>query len=376
MTQAALGQNDQGVRVLMISKALVVGSAQRKAEELVRLPGVQLLVVAPPAWLLEGAEQRLERRYTAGYELAVEPIALNGHFHTHFYPLLGRRLHAFRPDLVHIDEEAYNLATFQALLLARRARARAVFFTWQNLDRRYPPPFSLMERYVLARADGCIAGNAEAAAIQRRRGFRGPLRVIPQFGVDPELFRPAPQAHAGFVVGGIGGRLVEDKGVRVLCDAFDRLPSDCRLLLAGFGPLEDEVRRRAASAGWADRLEIEQAPSTGMPALYNRMDCFVLPSLTRPNWKEQFGRAIVEAMACEVAVVGSSSGEIPEAVGDAGIIVPEGDAAALTAALLRLRADAAERRALGEAGRQRVLARFTQAHVARATWELYRELLG
>jgi glycosyltransferase involved in cell wall biosynthesis len=63
-------------------------------------------------------------------------------------------------------------------------------------------------------------------------------------------------------------------------------------------------------------------------------------------------------------------------VGDAGIIVPEGDAAALTAALLRLRADAAERRALGEAGRQRVLARFTQAHVARATWELYRELLG
>ncbi|MBV8085007.1 MAG: glycosyltransferase family 4 protein [Chloroflexi bacterium] len=364
------------MRVLLISKALVVGSAQRKAEELARLPGVELLVVTPPAWLLEGTPQRLERRYTAGYELAVEPIALNGHFHTHFYPLLGRRLRAFRPDLVHIDEEAYNLATFQALLLARGRGARTVFFTWQNLDRRYPPPFSTMERYVLARADGCIAGNDEAAAIQRRRGFRGALRVIPQFGVDPELFQPAPQPHDDFVVGGIGGRFVEEKGVRVLCAAFERLPADCRLLLAGFGPLEDEVRRRAATAGWADRLAIEQAPSTRMPALYNRMDCFVLPSLTRPNWKEQFGRAIVEAMACELPVVGSSSGEIPEAVGDAGLIVPEGDAAALTEALLRLRADAAERRRLGRVARARVLARFTQARIARATWEFYRDLLA
>jgi glycosyltransferase involved in cell wall biosynthesis len=81
-------------------------------------------------------------------------------------------------------------------------------------------------------------------------------------------------------------------------------------------------------------------------------------------------------MACEVAVVGSDSGEIPEAVGDAGLVVPEGNSGALADAVLRLRADATGRARLGRAGRERVLARFTQAGVARATWEFYRELAG
>src|SRR5436309_15161778 len=165
------------MRVLMISKALVVGAYQKKAEELAKL-GVDLMVVVPPSWILEGKPQRLERTYASGYQLAVEPIALNGHFHVHFYPFLRRRFAQFRPELVHIDEEAYNLATFQALRLARRAGARSVFFTWQNLDSRYPWPFSAMESYVLGAADGCIAGNEEAAAIERRRGFAKEVRVI------------------------------------------------------------------------------------------------------------------------------------------------------------------------------------------------------
>ena len=87
-----------------------------------------------------------------------------------------------------------------------------------------------------------------------------------------------------------------------------------------------------------------------MPAAAERLDCLALPSLTRPNWKEQFGRVLVEAMACQVPVVGSDSGEIPNLVGDAGLIVPEGDAAALAAALRRLRDDAVLRASLGWPG--------------------------
>jgi glycosyltransferase involved in cell wall biosynthesis len=358
----------------MISKALVVGAYQRKAEELAKLPELELMVVVPPAWILEGKPQRLERSYTAGYQLAVEPIALNGHFHVHFYPRLRRRFARFQPDLVHIDEEAYNLATFQALRLARRWHARSVFFTWQNLDRRYPWPFSAMERRVLRQADACIAGNEEAVGIQRRRGFAGPIEVIPQFGVDSELFSPAPAPRQGFVVG-FAGRLVEQKGLRVLCDAFEGLPSDCRLLLAGSGPLEAALRARAAAAGWADRLEISAAPSTAMPGLYNRMDCLTLPSLTTPAWKEQFGRAAVEAMACGVPVVGSDSGEIPHVLGEAGITVPEGDAQALAAALLRLREDGGERQRLAELGRKRAVECFSQAQVARRTYDLYKSII-
>jgi glycosyltransferase involved in cell wall biosynthesis len=350
------------MKVLMLSKALVVGAYQRKAEELAKL-GVELLVVVPPAWILEGKPQTLERRYLSGYRLAVEPIAFNGHFHVHFYPFLSRQFARFRPQLVHIDEEAYNLATFEAMLLARWYGARTVFFTWQNLDRRYPFPFSSMERYVLDRADYCIAGNEEAVPIQRRRGFRGGIRVIPQFGVDPELFRAGetPGSAVGFA-----GRLVEEKGLWVLVDAFERLPLDFRLLLVGSGPLEPALRERAAQRGWSDRLTITTAASTAMPNLYRQMSCLVLPSLTTPAWKEQFGRAAVEAMACEVPVVGSDSGEIPHVLGEAGIVVPEGDAAALAQAIQNaIGSD------LGHKGRKRVLKTFTQGQIARQTKAVY-----
>ncbi|HLG70378.1 MAG TPA: glycosyltransferase [Chloroflexota bacterium] len=362
------------MRVLLLSKALVVGAYQRKAEELAKL-GVELLVVTPPSWILEGKPQGLERKYSAGYRLATEPIALNGHFHVHFYPLLHRRFREFRPELVHVDEEAYNLATFHTIRLARRFVARSVFFTWQNLDRRYPWPFSAMERFVLAQADFCIAGNEEAAAIQRRRGFRKPIEVIPQFGVDPDLFQPEPRtSREGFTVG-FSGRLVEEKGLWLLCDAFETLPASCRLLLVGSGPLEASLRARAAERGWSERLTITSASSTAMPELYRQMDCLVLPSLTTPAWKEQFGRAAVEAMACEVPVIGSDSGEIPNVVGDAGIVVPEGNSAVIAEAIERLKSSSDLRAEMGRKGRARVLGEFTQEQIARRTYEVYQRII-
>jgi glycosyltransferase involved in cell wall biosynthesis len=70
-------------------------------------------------------------------------------------------------------------------------------------------------------------------------------------------------------------------------------------------------------------------------------------------------------------VVGSDSGEIPHVVGDAGLVVPEGDAPALAQALGRLRNASEERRALGVKGRQRVLQRFTHERIARETYQAY-----
>jgi len=85
---------------------------------------------------------------------------------------------------------------------------------------------------------------------------------------------------------------------------------------------------------------------------------------------------LIEAMACGTPVVGSDSGEIPHVIGDAGLVVPEGDGAALAAALARLRDDPALRATLSRLGRERVLAGFTQEQVARATVALYRALLA
>ena len=92
------------MRVVMVSKALVIGAYQRKLEELARQPGVELTVVVPAYWREERRLCRLDRAYTAGYELIVAPMAFNGQFHLHFYPTLGRLLRQRRPDVLHMDE--------------------------------------------------------------------------------------------------------------------------------------------------------------------------------------------------------------------------------------------------------------------------------
>lgn len=368
------------MRVLMLSKALVTGVYQKKVVELARLPGVELCLIVPPSWHENRVgELPLQPMYTDGYELIVEPMRFNGHHHIHYYPGLGKRIREFRPDIVHIDEEPYNFVTAHATRLARRAGAKTVFFAWQNIYRRYPPPFRLLERYNYRAASAAIVGNRDAGIVLRRKGYRGPIALIPQFGVDPQIYRPDEKRRRpmdGPVIGYIG-RVVEEKGLDTLLDALAQVPSRPALRIVGGGDQRVSLEMRAERLGIRDRVRFEGAvPPERVPELLNQLDILVLPSRTRPNWKEQFGRILVEAMATEVAVVGSDSGEIPNVIGDAGLVFPEGDAAALAAHLRALIEDPAELRERQQAGRERVLARFTQEQIARRTWELYRHVLG
>lgn len=364
------------MRVLMISKACVVGAYQRKLEELAKFEDIELALIVPPYWLEKGRKIPLERLHTSGYELLVEPLALNGHFHLHFYPGLRNQMQRFKPEIIHIDEEPYNLATFQAMRLAKKVGARALFFTWQNLLRRYPPPFSWMERYNLKNTAYAIAGNQEGKEVLRAKGYRGPVAVIPQFGVDPKIYKP--HAHekgaGGFCVGYIG-RLVEEKGVDLLLQALSGLPGEWRLRILGSGPQKGRLQSLVQELGLKKRVAFDPPiPSPGMPDYYRGLDLLVLPSRTRPNWKEQFGRVLIEAMATGVPVVGSDSGEIPHVIGDAGLIFPEDDALALREAIEKIRGDERLRQRLAQAGRARVRERYTQAQIALETCQVYQEI--
>jgi glycosyltransferase involved in cell wall biosynthesis len=375
------------VRVLMLSKALVVGAYQVKLEEMARQRDIDLTVVVPAFWREGSHITSLQRVHTSGYELIVADMALNGHFHLHFYPRLASIVSRARPDVFHIDEEPYNHATFQAMSLGRSAGARCLFFTWQNLYR--PQPWNLAERYTLSRADAAIAGNADAEAVLRRKGFRKEIAVIPQFGVDPGIYQPNAALRAQrsdslpfavspqtFVIGYLG-RLVEQKGLLVLLHAVAGLDGDWRLLMLGDGPLRPKLEALAAELGVAARVAIlPSVPSTDVPRWLNTLDCLVLPSLTRANWKEQFGRVLVEAMACGVPCIGSDSGEIPNVIGDAGLVVHEGNADDLRRSITLLATGQALRQRLVQQGRARVLADYTQAAVARATYDFYRRLLN
>jgi glycosyltransferase involved in cell wall biosynthesis len=368
------------MRVLIVSKILVVAAYRRKLEAIAEHPAVDHLVaVTGDEWREPGGRRVAFERSasSAAYDLHVEPMWLNGSYHLFVWPRLGRVLRSVRPDLVHIDEEPYNLATAHCTWLAARSGARSLFFTWQNLVRRYPPPFNWFERTVFEHSAFGIAGSREALQVVRSKGYCGPGAVIPQFGIDPDLFSPAAYPPVGPPVIGFIARLVEEKGLLVLLAALAGLRGDWRLHVVGSGPLESSARSKAADLGLTERITWERGlASTRIPERLRSFGVLVQPSLTRRNWKEQFGRALMEAMACGVPVIGSDSGEIPSVVGDAGLIVPEGDPVALRAAIERVLVDAQLRRELALRGRQRVLECFTHARIGEQTVAAYQAALS
>lgn len=366
----------------MISKALVAGTSQRKLEELAKLPGVELTLATPAYWQSDdGSKQMLEQLYTTGYRMIVTPIQFNGNFHLHYYPQLGRIMREVRPEIVHIDEEPYNFATFHATWLARQRKARALFFTWQNLYRDYPSPFRQMELYNYRHAAYALAGNRDAETVLRRKGYRGPIRIIPQFGFDTDIYKRteprAPRAEGDPFTLGFVGRLVEQKGLPLMVEALASLPDYCRVLFIGNGPMKTPLEEQAARLGVTERVTFKAGvPTYEIPDALQKLDALVLPSLTRPNWIEQFGRVLAEAMACETPVIGSRSGEIPHVISDAGLVFEEGNAQDLASCVRKLLDDPALYAELAHKGRQRVLDNYTQAQIAQQTYDVYEEILA
>jgi glycosyltransferase involved in cell wall biosynthesis len=362
------------LKVVIVSKGLVRGVYQRTLEEMVRIGDIELTVISPPSWKEGKTELPLERRFTQGYDLVVTPVIFNGHYHIHFYPRLPALLSQIRPDIVHVDEEPYNLATWIALRWAASHSARRVFYTWQNLRRSLPPPFSTIERANYGLANGAIAASSDACQILQQKGFKPPVWIIPP-GLDAELYVPRNGApgvdfHVGYV-----GRLVPEKGVDLLIRACQSLDPPWRLSIVGEGPEREALEGLARACDLTDRVAFRgPVPSTDIPAVLRELSVLVLPSRGISNWREQFGRVLMEAMASGVPVVGSSSGEIPRVIGEAGLIFPEGSSALLAERLRELQRDPKRRCVLGQLGRDRVLQNFTHGQIAEQTLQVYRDL--
>lgn len=373
------GGRERRLKVLMISKALVVGAYHAKLRELSRL-GLELTVVVPQRWL--GKDR--ETVQPDGYELLVMGCALSRTPHFHFYPKISEIVGRETWDLVHIDEEAYTVVTQHALRACLRARRKAIFFTWQNLSKTYPPPFKYFERFTYRHAEAAIAGSEEIQEVLLARGFSKPIAVIPQFGVDGEFFQKAEVSDLRGKLGLLGkfaigyvGRMVQEKGIADLIQALALLPESCVLLLVGSGEFEIRARKFAEESGVAARVRwVPHVSSLEMPQFMNAVDALVLPSRTTPHWKEQFGRVLIEAMACETAVVGSNSGEIPNVIGDTGLVFPEGNVGALVQALRLLCESPDFRKELGARGCARVLKNFTHRCIAERTVGFYSEVVN
>ena len=372
------------MRVLMFSHAYVTEANHAKLEHLARHPDVDLSLICPTRVRRELATLRVQRTAHADYRIVPLPIVYPSHNYRFFYLTAGRAFARAEPDLVHIEEEPWSLAAWQAVRACRRRPdTKLLFFTWQNLPVDYGWPHDAIRRTVHAAADAAIAGNAEAADVLRAKGYTGPIHVLPQFGVDETQYVPTNQAALRQTLGlhrfvvGYAGRLVPEKGVDLLIDALAGIEGDWSLLMLGRGAMHDGVAARLTRPPFAGRaVLLDTVPRDEMPRYLNCMDALALPSRAVPHWKEQFGHVLIEAMACGVPVVGSTCGEIPNVIADAGLVFPEGQTAGLADALAGLIASPERRADLAERGRERVLAHYTDARIAQATYDIYREVMG
>ena len=370
------------MRVALVSKTFVAEAAQQLLERIAAQPGVELTLITPPEWRNDdGRLLTFTPRYTAGYAVKTLPVVFNGRYHIYVYRGLSRVMRELRPDVVHIDEEPFNPAGAQAQRAASLVGARSIFVALQNIYKDYPFPYSGLEQYDYRRMAHLIAVNAAAGEVARKKGYRGPLSIFTVYGIDPALFQPRPRREPRptpdtFIIGYMG-RLTLYKGVGLLIEALAGMPPRCRLRIVGSGPDEATLRQMAVERRVADRVEFRgPVPTDAVPATLAEVDALAVPSLTQPNWMEQFGRVLIEAMACATPVVGSDSGEIPRVIGDAGLVTPEGDVAALRAALLRLEGDPALRARLAELGRARALRLYTNEAAAANIVGVYRQALA
>jgi glycosyltransferase involved in cell wall biosynthesis len=389
------------MRLAVIGHTYVVPQNQEKYLAMRRLdPKLELRLIVPHRsrhdWFR--AHYALERhdQFQAREVVPLGTAFGRSHVTAVYDPIgLARILARFRPEVIHIEEEPQSVVTVQAVL-ARAAlapNAALTIFTWDNLLRRRRFPFGAVKRalrrFTLRRADLLLCGNRDAQTLAHSEAqtARTQLRthVVPQLGLEPAAHCPGREPELrrelglsdGGVVVGYAGRLVPEKGVGQLYEALASLRARAwKMLLIGAGPLERQIREQ-----WMPRFpgRIVHVPPVAhheVPRYLRCADVFVLNSYAVPEWKEQFGLTLAQAMMLGLAPVVSNSGALPEVADDAAMVVAERSVSELQAALDALISSADLRRDLGVRARARALRLYTNDVIAARTYEAFERALA
>lgn len=389
------------MRILVASHTYIVDLNREKLRELSRLePGIEVTVVTPRIWQPGGVQNKtIETGFLQEGSFRVVPVSnfsKNNQGLLTFGADLIPLLRQFKPEIIQVEQGSKALAYAEFITLNKllALKAKNVFFTWWNLPYKLKFPVSLLESYNLSNTDGIVVGNKDGVEILRERGYKGPMVIMPQLGVDESLFKPQSQPElatqlgieeSDFVVGFVG-RFVEEKGLFTLVEALaGLLDKPWKLLLLGRGPLESTLLEIAGEKGIKEKLIlVESVPHDCVYQYINLMDTLVLPSqttyqfktLTAAGWKEQFGHVLIEAMACKVPVIGSDSGEIPNVIGEAGLVFTEGNISELRECLSQLMENSELRNKLAQMGYEKAMKQYTNKALAKQLLEFYKQIIA
>ncbi len=316
-----------------------------------------------------------------------EPLA----FSLRAWDHLRRRVDDF--DLVHDNQcLGYGLLAIERsglpvlgtihhpITIDRRIEMEHAETTWQRISKARWYAFTKMQSRVAQRLSRIITVSQNSYAdICRTHGVSPERLFVVPVGVDPELFAPMPevQRRSDQIISTASAD-VAMKGQRYLLEALAKLRTEypnLRLVLIGRLKEGSAAQRTIEQLDLGDAVEfVSGVTDERIVELYNESACAVVPSLY-----EGFSLPAIEAMATGCPLVATTGGAIPEVTGKDGetcFAVEPGDSDALAAGIRRAleERDLAER--VGQAGRDRVISRWSWRHTAERTVEHYRALLA
>ncbi len=346
-------------RMVAVSQACVLGINRSVYRELIKL-GWDVSIVVPTEWNYGGKLQGPEP--TGAGDPRIIPLTLKGkHFRRFFYPQLTSLLDQQKPDVIFLDadpvsEQSRQIArwgtknkTLVACLSCENLSfgLRAVFTRegWKGL------PGSLAKTWLMKQTVDHISHvftiNNDGTAIFKAMGYRSVSKI--PLGFDASFFNVNPDIRLKIrtklgldgVVFAYFGRITHEKGVHILLESLTGLKGlEWHLLLDHFNVTGSAylkaIDQQIEQNGLQERIKFVDPSHKEIAQYMNASDVVVLPSLSNDKWKEQYGRVAPEAMACGCCVVTSDSGALPELVGQAGVIFPEGDVRVLTEKLRQL----------------------------------------
>ncbi|WP_009632905.1 glycosyltransferase [Synechocystis sp. PCC 7509] len=375
---------NSGLRVLFVSHTYVVGVNQGKLNAIAATNQATVGLLVPQKWQAKAWGKRFEVETPyPNIQLYPAKVWFEGKVGAYFYPpwVMGQAIADFCPDIIQVEQEVFSLAAFEFALWARFTGKPLVLFCWENRDRQLSIVRTQLRQFVLNTAQLIIAGNLDGEELLRRWGYTGLIEVMPQMGVDTTLFHPGlrpPPSDRPLIVGFVG-RLAHQKGIDVLIAAVSQLRDralECQVVLCGSGAEEEMLRQEAQKQNVADLITWRGGVRHDeVPAEMSKFDVLVLPSRSVPEWKEQFGHVLIEAMAMGIPVIGSSCGEIPNVIGRPDLVFSEGDAGQLAAILERMIGDRPWRQQLEQDSLTRAKENYTHERIAERSLELWRKAI-
>jgi glycosyltransferase involved in cell wall biosynthesis len=372
------------LRVLFISHAYVVGVNQGKLNAIAQTGKAEVGLLTPSNWkaLEWNRTFKVEKPYP-NIKIYTAPVLFPGRGGACIYSpwKIWLFLKDFKPDVVQVEHEVFSLCAFELAIWSRLTGKPLVIFGWENMERILPLPRRWVRQFVLNTAQLILPGNQDGANLLRQWGYTGLMEVMPQIGVDTQLFAPKGIRKQNEVFNiGFLGRLVPEKGIDTIFSAVRQLRDQglkCQVSICGSGPGEDALRQEVQKQQisdlviWRGGVRHEQAPTE-----IRNFDALVLPSRTTVTWKEQFGHVLIEAMAMGVPVIGSDSGEIPNVIGRRDLVFSEGDSKALAAILERMICEHSWWEEVGQYGIDRVEKYYSHEKIADKLIKLWQKILN